>query len=131
IASAPSMRIPCYAVAPEPLRASAVSDRGSVPVPKPTFFGASGKRRAALQCARWPRILLSGYRYWNSTGFHRFRARRNQHPMPIRLTPKTTIGSVMPYDLAFGLSYDAAGNAADVPIGRRGGSVPAGCPVAD
>src|ERR1035437_10575121 len=34
--------------------------------------------------------------------------------MPIRLTPKTTIGSVMPYDLAFGLSYDAAGNAADV-----------------
>jgi hypothetical protein len=50
--------------------------------------------------------------------------------MPIRLTPKTTIGSVMPYDLAFGLSYDAAGNAADVPIGRRGGSVPAGCPVA-
>src|ERR1035437_3985419 len=43
--------------------------------------------------------------------------------MPIRLTPKTTIGSVMPYDLAFGLSYDAAGNAADVPIGRRGGSV--------
>src|ERR1035437_7451582 len=30
--------------------------------------------------------------------------------MPIRLTPKTTIGSVMPYDLAFGLSYDAAGN---------------------
>jgi len=36
--------------------------------------------------------------------------------MPIRLTPKATICSVMPYGIAFGLPYDAAGNAADVPF---------------
>src|SRR5450759_2557602 len=39
-------------------------------------------RRAALQCARWPRLLLSGYRLWNNTGHYEFRARRNQHPAP-------------------------------------------------
>lgn len=50
--------------------------------------------------------------------------------MPIRLTPKSTTGSVMSHEFVFRLSYDAAGNAADVSLRNRSGIVPAGCPVA-